>query len=261
MTSSTLEEPNRSAAPVVTSLSAAKRASGLHTLSQWFAAEFFIVVTGVLAALGAAAWTESRNERRRETIYLTQLVTDLAADSTRFANLKAEVFERKLNALATTAPVVHRGAAVPRDTFAFLTAIGVGGVWGVTPHFEVTRTTYEELLGTGNLRLIRTASLRTAIVRYYSGEMVEQVRIDRRRSGYVMFVHGMYPAELRARLTMEDLRAYDLSRILRLVRSDEFKMLHLQEMNLALFMRDMLPREAERRNTLLKEVRTELAAR
>ena len=44
---------------------------------RWFAAEFFVVVTGVIVALGATSWWEGQRSQEREAAYLTQLLADL----------------------------------------------------------------------------------------------------------------------------------------------------------------------------------------
>src|SRR5688572_25817782 len=44
--------------------------SGWRARVRWFAAEFLVVVTGVLVALALQAWYEDRQDRDRETAYL-----------------------------------------------------------------------------------------------------------------------------------------------------------------------------------------------
>jgi hypothetical protein len=56
-----------------------------HGRARWFAAEFFVVITGVLVALGLQAWYQNRQDRAREGVYLTQIVADLRETESRIA--------------------------------------------------------------------------------------------------------------------------------------------------------------------------------
>jgi hypothetical protein len=52
--------------------------SGLWwTRTRWFAAEYLVVVVGILTAMALQAWWQERGNRAREQVYLRQLRADL----------------------------------------------------------------------------------------------------------------------------------------------------------------------------------------
>ncbi|HEV2147217.1 MAG TPA: hypothetical protein VGR37_07425 [Longimicrobiaceae bacterium] len=52
--------------------------------------EFAVIVAGVLAALGAQAWWEGRQERERERAYLAQVLAETRENEERLADAIAE---------------------------------------------------------------------------------------------------------------------------------------------------------------------------
>ena len=130
---------------------------------RWFAAEFLVVVTGILVALALQAWYEGRRDAARERAYLIQLEADLRDTERLVAAADAEnrpaavAGARLLRAYYTPTPP-------PRDSLL---------LWFVQANrYELARpvtATVEALVTTGDLNLIRSDSLRTAIAGYLDG--------------------------------------------------------------------------------------------
>lgn len=127
---------------------------------RWFAAEFLVVVTGILVALALQAWYEGRRDARRESSYLAQLDADLADTERLVAAADADnrpgdlAGARLLRAYYTPVPPA-------RDSVLrwFLQASS----------YELARpvtATVEALVTTGDLGLIHDDSLRTAVAAY-----------------------------------------------------------------------------------------------
>jgi hypothetical protein len=57
---------------------------------RWFAAEFLVVLTGVLVALAMNAWWTDRTDRQRERAALRYLVADLQAAERSVAEIDRE---------------------------------------------------------------------------------------------------------------------------------------------------------------------------
>jgi hypothetical protein len=127
---------------------------------RWFAAEFLVVVTGILVALALQAWYEGRSDAGRERAYLAQLEADLreterlvdVADAeNRSADLAGVRFLRAF--YAATPP--------PRDSLL---------AWfGQANSYEVVRpvtATAEALVTTGDLNLVRSDSVRVGLTTY-----------------------------------------------------------------------------------------------
>jgi hypothetical protein len=156
---------------------------------RWFAAEFLVVVAGILAALALNAWWQGRQDASRAQSYLALISRDLRQMDSDLTELRA--FE---------------GAQV-RDG---LRAYRVVSAPGRTPaqEREVSRivslllsrrtmvavdAAYEDLTSTGNLRLIDDHALRDRIVSFYERAERELTIHNRNNAFFVddQFVHGL----------------------------------------------------------------------
>lgn len=127
--------------------------------ARWFAAEFLVVVTGVLVALAVQAWYQGREELDRERAYLRQLASDLR-ETGRAMDQADSVARRGEHAGAMLVRAFNL-PAVPADSV----YIWLAGLGGVTYRLPVTGTA-EALIASGDLSLIRDDSLRAAIPAY-----------------------------------------------------------------------------------------------
>jgi hypothetical protein len=221
-------------------------------------AELAIIVVGVLIALAVDSWNTARGEHALEHRYLQSLVADLKGDSATYANLFLPAIAQKDSALRDIAPFV-RGAPIVGDTLALLDRVSLGGRLGTRARLTLARrTTFDELSVTGNLSLIRSATLRAALVDYYGGMDIQADRLLSRIGGYPMYVHAYYPAELRDSKTEEAVRAFDVKRAVRGFRSEEFRSLLNQELNYMFLARPIFERAAAETNTTLHLVEAEL---
>lgn len=223
--------------------------------------EFVVIVAGVLAALGAQAWWQGREEAARERDYLQRMADELARDSTELQDVLLPGTAAKLKALAAVAPYVSgRDASVP-DTLALLHHLSMAGRFGISA-VGLSRVTFRDIESTGSLRLIHDPALRAKIVSHYSAVERETEFAASRRSGYAMYFARLLPGELfREQFTLELLRPYDLGRVLERVRSEEVRDMLTQEVNYALFLRRQQQGQADRVNALLADIRTALKRR
>ena len=138
-----------------------------HAKTQnWFAValDFVIVVLGVFIGIQAASWNQARQDRQEERRYYAQLLVDLRADLQTFSEA-----ERRANRYDEAAQlVIDRlgGKAPPQASLGRLAmAIHKAG-WVFIPY--ASRGTYNELVSTGNLRLLRNPQLKSEIANYYA---------------------------------------------------------------------------------------------
>lgn len=127
---------------------------------RWFAAEFLVVVTGVLVALALGAWWQDRDNRAREAGYLHQLERDL--DLTERA--MRDISEFHIESALAAARVGQAFWAPDPPTLAQLSA-------DLIRPFRSLRErpvlgTIETLIATGDLRLIRSDALRTELTTF-----------------------------------------------------------------------------------------------
>ena len=133
--------------------------------------EFVLIVAGVLVAMAANSWWESRQDRTKEETYLTQLLADTRANQERVDS----AFVVDSVALASTNRLQSildgRTAIPPRDS----TRRGfIGSDAFANPDFRPLLGTYTALLETGDLQLLDSPDLRFRLVAYQSS--LESVR-------------------------------------------------------------------------------------
>ena len=123
--------------------------------------EFVVVVLGILCALAADSWWQSVQERTIENEYLLRLAGDLQISRD---SLIAEMASHRRNADSTRLVLIElRTGPNPGGNELLRNALGFGTTLNVWYPYH---TTYEELLSTGNLALISSATLRAALGAY-----------------------------------------------------------------------------------------------
>jgi len=220
-------------------------------------AELATIVAGVLIALAVDNFNETRRERALEVQYLDALILDVRFDSISMANTFLPALAQKDSVLQIVAPAV-RGGPLGADTLAFLDALALGGRLGTKSQLVLARrTTFDELVATGNLSLLRSAALRSSLVDYHmSAELISR-RMLARLPDYPMAVHAYYPAELRGDKPDEAVRAFGLRRAVEGFRSPEFEAVMNQELNYTYFAGPLLNSGARRVNEMLALLRAE----
>lgn len=130
--------------------------------ARWFAAEFLVVVTGILVALALQAWWQARERRDNERAYLTQLRADLI-ETERIMKWTDSVTAASDRAGQKLVHAYHT-AGVPIGDSLLTWVYQAAYYEDPTP---VTATA-DALVATGDLRLINDDTLRTAISDYLS---------------------------------------------------------------------------------------------
>lgn len=124
--------------------------------------EFAIIVAGVLCALAAQSWWQAGEERRREGEYLRQLVADTRENERRL-DAAIAVDSVAGSSVSRLAGALFGGAPLPApDTL----AAWFRGEAFASSDFQPLSGSYGALLMAGDLRLIRTDSLRALLVSY-----------------------------------------------------------------------------------------------
>lgn len=153
-------------------------------------------------------------------MHLQSLAIDLVEDSTAYPGALAPNVEEALTALDVIVRVARGIDAMPSDTVQFLRLVWES-TFSVT-QFEERRTTFEELLATGNLSLIRSAELRVSIISHYEQVRLSTSRSERGRSTYAQLPHGYLPVS-GEELDEPATRRTILTDLARLVRTEEFR--------------------------------------
>ena len=141
---------------------------------RWFAAEFLVVVSGILVALGLQAWYQGQQDARVERVYLNQLLADLDATE---RDLRIAIAQDSSRAdLGTRVVMAFRSdAPLAPDTARSWLKLQFG-FFSDPRHVLATITT---LIETGDIKLIDDASLRSAIVAYASLMAIDMDELSR----------------------------------------------------------------------------------
>lgn len=125
--------------------------------------ELAIVMAGVFLAIEAANWNQARQDRAQEKRYYAQITVDLRRDIETLQDAQ----QRSRNHDAAAESVLHAidedipAGMAPSD---FAKAVQLAGFLFIP---SPTRRTYDELISTGNLRLLRDSNAKDAIAAYY----------------------------------------------------------------------------------------------
>ncbi|MGP1275808.1 MAG: hypothetical protein ACQRW7_10345 [Caulobacterales bacterium] len=127
--------------------------------------EFVIVIAGVVIGFQINAWNEARGERARERVYLAQLIMDLEADAWigQTGAGSADQVDAAANRLLT---VIEGGSGADAVSDAALIVSVPFAGYAYLP--LATDATYEEMISTGALSLVRDSELKRALASYYS---------------------------------------------------------------------------------------------
>lgn len=142
-----------------------RRFSSRLRQQDWLAVvlDLGVVILGVFLALEAANWNQARQDRAEEKRYYAQIVVDLRRDldKLRLAQRLSLKYDRAAeNVLEALDHGIPRGT----DPSDFAIAVDHAGFLFIP---SPSRRTYDELISTGNLRLLREAQTKDAIAAYY----------------------------------------------------------------------------------------------
>ena len=137
-----------------------------HVKSQnWFAVtlDLLIVIVGVFIGIQVANWNEARQDRNEERRYYLQLLEDLRSDLDAFAD--AQKRARRHDDAAEWVLAKLDGKPPPGISPGRLAqAIHYAGFIYIP---RAARGTYDELISTGNLGLLRDPQIKSRIAAYY----------------------------------------------------------------------------------------------
>ncbi|NJD33110.1 MAG: hypothetical protein FIB04_14625 [Gammaproteobacteria bacterium] len=146
--------------------------------------ELVLLIVGILIALAVNGWMEDRRDARTERQYLEALVRDLDRDVA-ILNEFGALHESQTADGVMAYRALRRGPGV-EDKEAVAQALSR---LMSRRTLRLTHATYANLVGTGNIRLVRNAALRERIVGLYESNERWATIIDRNNQ---VFVDQMY---------------------------------------------------------------------
>jgi len=131
---------------------------GLARGVRWFAAEFLVVVCGVLVALALNAYYQNRTDSNRESGYIDQLATDLVESETRLEEALARNRD-EIDKLTTLLDLFGETELPTLEQFDELKVLSFQPA-------EPTLSTAHAVVETGDLQLIEDDAMRKAIIQF-----------------------------------------------------------------------------------------------
>jgi hypothetical protein len=215
--------------------------------------EIILVVIGILIALQINTWNENRKDKIKEQVYLKNLINELTEDIDSNKQYVLDRYSKKVEVLKK-GKAYYQGKYVVVDTISFLNDVGYGNVFGnVTWAFN--ETTYNQLVNTGDFKVIKNDSLKTLILNYYNTVKSMEESGPRKTTGYIKFTNSLAPFNRSKPGYISD---FDTKFFISKLNSEEFYRLVNLELTLAYQIKDYAERMSADANELIKLIETHL---
>lgn len=153
--------------------------------------EIALVVIGILIALQVNNGNEARKDRILEKDYLQRFLSDLRVDSVNY-ELIEEVLMRKMEGLRIITRLL-KGEQCCADSIRISIRRSATLGWALID--EGSDATFQEMISSGDLRLLRNNKLRQGILKYYKVLNSTYHRTDKRRSEYPNLTYQVFDLE------------------------------------------------------------------
>ena len=215
---------------------------------KYAAGEIILVMIGILLALQVNTWNQNRLLRIEEIDVVKRLLADVEADSS-FMDLVWPQLEIKRMSLLSLQTAFAEGTVT--DPKSILNDILLG-THRSKVQFEGRRSTYNDLIGSGNLGIIRNPDVRTQIANYYASSMIRSERMEDSKTRYWEYVHQLVPSDASGspRTLESDLSEEQAHEIVRLVFESPLKNYVMAELNFGTQVQNTLERQKENNEAL-----------
>lgn len=190
--------------------------------------EIVLVMVGILLALQVNTWNQNRLLRIEEKEVIKRLLIDFEADVT---SVEAVIrhLEIKRTSLLRLKTVFVEGMV--SDAKLFLGDILLGTHRSRTQG-RVNRSTYNDLIGSGKLGIIKNPDIRTQIADYYEQIRVRDERMERTGTQYWEYAYQLVPSNPSSvRIPDLNLSEEQIEEIIRQVLESPIKNLVTAELN------------------------------
>ena len=124
--------------------------------------EIVLVVIGILIALQINNWNSNRVEKKKESIYITNIKRDL---NEQLKTIESQIdYERNINKVAS--PIITNYKTNQSFKIDSLFTVSIGILTGRRT-FVKNSPTYSELISSGNIDIIRNNIIKDEIIKYY----------------------------------------------------------------------------------------------
>lgn len=165
---------------------------------DWFSVclEVLIVVVGIYLGLQASEWSQNRDNREAEIIYLERIALDLQSSEIQ-TRADAEFQSRHAGYGGFIVDALDACQLRPEDRDTFASGIYLAGKY-INASF--VKATIEELLSAGRTTIIRNAELRQKIMellRYYDEHLFYMSDVQLRTAPHIITIDSIVPVTVR----------------------------------------------------------------
>jgi hypothetical protein len=149
-----------------------------HLHWSTIAVDFLIVVVGVFIGMQASNWNQQRTANQQSAVFTARLKADMREADWDYQFLL--IYSREVLVNANRAANALDGTAPLSDEALLISA------YRATQYKEnlVRNSTYEELISTGNIGLIRDQNLRNTAIRFYKNPGLDNISREGEQSHY-----------------------------------------------------------------------------
>ena len=151
--------------------------------------ELAIVTAGVLIALAVDQWNTDRLAGVEEAAYVSRLISDIDGDITSL-EYQIDALDKKQESLARVADQLRSG--LNSDHLEFFQDVVIGANYGWNQD-SADSATYDDLLGSGNLGLIKDHRIRILVSDYYDHFEGGGNRVEERETEYPNVTYKLIP--------------------------------------------------------------------
>lgn len=129
------------------------------------ALDFVIVVVGVFIGIQVANWNDAGRERLSEAQYLERFADEIELTLAHIREERAFA-ETAQNTIEAFTAEAYRGAATDEEIISAAKGFLSTGAFFV--NFRPIRTTFDDLISTGNFEIIKNEDIRTSLIRLHA---------------------------------------------------------------------------------------------
>ena len=162
----------------------------LFKYSRYAIGEIVLVMVGILLALQVNNWNQDHNNKQLQNNYLKNFLLDLKTDSLCIARNYETLNKEKKDGLKLIKKLLDSQPSCCQDSIK--TAITNSSFLGWAIHNVRSKATFNEIVSSGNLRLISNPNLRVAIMEYYAYWDHAYERQEHRKSNYANLTYELF---------------------------------------------------------------------
>jgi hypothetical protein len=215
--------------------------------------EIVLVVIGILIALQINNWNQQRLDRKSEIKYLQAIVFEIKINKQLNQWLVWGRLDKKIAGL-TKAKAYAENSLTIENPKEFINAVTYAGVF--SGGYDMGDAyVYDELVSTGNMKLLSDDTLKKAIIDYYANQKAYEVRLGVHASNFISFISNIRPFDSKNSTRLSE---YDQTEAMEAFKTAEFRKIVDAEFSYTYKLRDYLTKQKKRGDDLIALIEKKL---